>query len=394
MKQERNNAIDLMLQKLGRSVSRVPQNSGNGAEANEVHLDADELNAYAENALPKTTRARYTEHLADCARCRQLVFQLSQAAGLIVDGVPESLRVPGWKTFLASLLSPIVLRYAVPALGLLVVASIGFFVLRQSPMSQLAQRRAIPETSKEAPATVAPNNGSVSPSVDHVAKSTTPSETRQQSEKNEQAKLADDAEGKRAKEERPTEKALTSADEVAAAAPANSPAANADAAAPKPAAVEDQKRQVQEVAQNKVQAAPQSGAFQAARANDEPAARRAPKEPPSTVAGLGTVSALKKGKRDSEVDSARGEEADKTKERERADKDETETTSVAGHNFRKSGSVWIDVAYTSNLSTINVTRGSEQYRALIADEPGIRTIAERLHGEVIVVWKGRAYRIR
>ena len=43
---------------------------------------------------------------------------------------------------------------------------------------------------------------------------------------------------------------------------------------------------------------------------------------------------------------------------------------------------------------MTVVRGSEQYRVLIADEPGIRTIAESLAGEVIVVWKGRAYRIR
>jgi hypothetical protein len=40
----------------------------------------------------------------------------------------------------------------------------------------------------------------------------------------------------------------------------------------------------------------------------------------------------------------------------------------------------------------NVARGSEQYRALVADEPGLRAIAERLGGEVIVSWKTRAYR--
>ena len=45
-------------------------------------------------------------------------------------------------------------------------------------------------------------------------------------------------------------------------------------------------------------------------------------------------------------------------------------------------------------ATVKVKRGSEQYRALIADEPAIRSIAEQLGGEVIVVWKGTAYRIR
>jgi len=56
--------------------------------------------------------------------------------------------------------------------------------------------------------------------------------------------------------------------------------------------------------------------------------------------------------------------------------------------------VWIDMAYNTSTPTTNINRGSEQYRALIGDEPGLKTIAEQLSGEVIVVWKGKAYRIR
>ncbi len=54
---------------------------------------------------------------------------------------------------------------------------------------------------------------------------------------------------------------------------------------------------------------------------------------------------------------------------------------VAGRRFRKDESVWIDTAYAAPRATVNVTRGSEQYRALIADEPGIKTIADELDGE-------------
>jgi hypothetical protein len=74
--------------------------------------------------------------------------------------------------------------------------------------------------------------------------------------------------------------------------------------------------------------------------------------------------------------------------------DAAETRTVAGRKFRKQGDSWIDVAYSSVRVTTNLSRGSEQYRALIADEPGIKTIADQLDGEVVVVWKGRAYRIR
>jgi hypothetical protein len=77
-------------------------------------------------------------------------------------------------------------------------------------------------------------------------------------------------------------------------------------------------------------------------------------------------------------------------EEEREDRS-TETRSVGGRRFRKQGSVWIDTDYKSTQLT-NVARGSEQYRALVADEPALRKIAEHFSGEVIVVWKRRAYR--
>jgi hypothetical protein len=73
---------------------------------------------------------------------------------------------------------------------------------------------------------------------------------------------------------------------------------------------------------------------------------------------------------------------------------EEEIRAVSGRRFRRQGNVWIDTGYTPSRTTINVSRGSEQFRALVADEPGIRTVANQLEGEVIMVWKGKAYRIR
>jgi hypothetical protein len=73
--------------------------------------------------------------------------------------------------------------------------------------------------------------------------------------------------------------------------------------------------------------------------------------------------------------------------------EESETRSVSGRRFRRQGDAWIDTAYQSSRPTINVARGSEQFRALVADEPAIRAIAEKLSGVVIVVSNGRAYRI-
>ena len=79
---------------------------------------------------------------------------------------------------------------------------------------------------------------------------------------------------------------------------------------------------------------------------------------------------------------------------EKAADDAVETRKVSGRRFHREGNAWVDSDYVSGRATVNVKRGSEQYRALIADEPGLRSIAEQLGGEVIVVWKGTVYRIR
>ena len=125
MKQETNNEIDLLLRRLSR------RQDAPVSDADSDHLDADELSAYAENALPAAARARYTEHLADCSKCREVVVQLSGSVPVVVakETVPV-VASSGLRKFLASFFSPMVLRYAVPALGLIVVAVIGFSVLR------------------------------------------------------------------------------------------------------------------------------------------------------------------------------------------------------------------------------------------------------------------------
>ena len=71
-----------------------------------------------------------------------------------------------------------------------------------------------------------------------------------------------------------------------------------------------------------------------------------------------------------------------------------DTRAVAGRRFHRVRGIWLDTAYDASASVTRVSRGSEQFRALVADEPGIKTVAEQLEGEVIVVWKGRTYRIR
>ncbi|HLM24352.1 MAG TPA: zf-HC2 domain-containing protein, partial [Pyrinomonadaceae bacterium] len=138
MRQETNNEMDLLLRRLGRQQE---------TSASSDHLDADELSSYAENVLPPAARARYTEHLAECVRCRDLVVQLSSSTGVVVAQESAKVSAPSaLSKFLASLFSPMVLRYAVPALGLVVVAAIGFIVTRDqgstnSPVAEVREQQ-------------------------------------------------------------------------------------------------------------------------------------------------------------------------------------------------------------------------------------------------------------
>src|SRR5205085_12397347 len=125
MTQETNNELDLLLRRLGRGSDAL------ASRADGDHLDADELSLYVENTLPTAARARYTEHLAECASCRKLVAQLSSPVSIVDEEVSKASEISEIRKFLASLFSPMVLRYAIPALGLIVVAAIGFTVLRR-----------------------------------------------------------------------------------------------------------------------------------------------------------------------------------------------------------------------------------------------------------------------
>ena len=70
-----------------------------------------------------------------------------------------------------------------------------------------------------------------------------------------------------------------------------------------------------------------------------------------------------------------------------------ERREVAGYQFRRQGGAWVDVRYGASMATTNISRGSERFRSLAADFPEVGRISARLPGTVIVLLRGRAYRI-
>ncbi len=385
MKQETNNEIDLLLRRLGR------RPDGRVSDPDDGHLDADELSSYAENVLPPSARSRYTEHLAQCSSCRTLVVQLSSAAGVVVAPERSVVAEPsGFRKFLASLLSPLVLRYAIPALGLAVIAVIGLTVFRpnQQPDTEVAHQTnaAAPaneqlkapsaagsaddykaEGAKTAPAPTAaaptPDAGSI-----NMSKAPTPAPTAVDSIS---APVTDST-------------AAASVESAPPPKPEPPPVTNTPAASPTPTATEINARKVEVAKQVQGAREPQ----RTLQAGDE--GRRSANEAASTTASA----PKKKGDFASSPQAGAGGGVQRDGRGEKDRDDDAEIRTVAGRRFRKQRGVWVDTAYESSSETTNLTRGSERYRALVADEPAIKNIADQLDGEIIVVWKGRPYRIR
>src|ERR1044071_9795748 len=130
MNEANKNEVDLLLRSFARG-----RNEGGSASA---HLDADELNSYAEGLVPVAARLRYTEHLADCSSCRGIVVGLTQAAGAVTHREPltEGSKSGFWHSVSIFLSSP-ALRYAVPALVLTVVIGVGLIVFRQQRNAEM-----------------------------------------------------------------------------------------------------------------------------------------------------------------------------------------------------------------------------------------------------------------
>src|SRR5689334_3561057 len=91
---------------------RYANTAGDGK--NTAHLDADELNAFAEGALPPAARSRYVSHLADCDDCRRAVTELAEASGRLEPvAVPASQSaVESWWQKIGAAFAPSRLRYA------------------------------------------------------------------------------------------------------------------------------------------------------------------------------------------------------------------------------------------------------------------------------------------
>lgn len=430
MKEEFDREIDLLLRRRARGTAE-PRSWSDGA-----HLDADELGAFAEGALPAAARLAAAAHLADCTRCRGIVVSLAPTVSerevkqqmVAAAAAPaQAARTSAWRTFFASLFAPRVLRLAVPVLALSLVGVVSYVALRsKNEGASKAARESRPDTGvlkQEEPSAPLPTDAGTA-NADATQKADTSTSTTTTTSGPQSRPV-----GRGAAEERATESDAPSATIAAVAPPPAPPAVPAESApdmsksAPREdgeAAKADSREKrgesrdrsqraaepVDEVAANDLGTQQRRAANTRANEVQMPDGgarnqqRRSVENNVSggyTAGGGGSATAPPK-ESEREASRTRTEALRRERAARKAGEDDAdrsvETRSAAGHRFRREGSVWVDVNYRSSMRSTGVRRGTESYRALVADVPEVGRVAEALGGEVIVVVGGRAYHIR
>ncbi len=413
--------IDVLLRRYARGSQAVPATE---------HLDADELNAFAEGSLPDAARARYVSHLAGCDNCRQIVSQLAISSGALVA---EPITAPAasgsaWWKRLSGFFSPLTLRYAAFAMVLIAAAGVVFLVTRRPSESNLVVRN---EQTNPARASAvksaedaAPQTGSTSQSggsENRQALPAQPGSSSQPSPSSGQIAKLDDktkpedistAPPKPAKEgeviTNPALAANKKGESASEAAPSYAPPPPAPAQQSQMQAREQQRVGGPSVYTARKTAEPTDSLKQMDRGRGGEAGKDTRQEDDSRMTQNQTQSSrrssdekVKGPRRDVDNNVAMNRRANEapataskaigTSDRAASEEKAPETRSAGGRKFKRQGSAWVDTKFKSSISLKSISRGSSEYSSLDA---GLRSIAQQLGGEVIVVWKGKGYLIK
>ena len=393
--------IDLLMRRHARAAE--PEITG-------AHLDADEMNTFADGALPAAARAQYVSHLAQCDQCRQQVAQLTICSGAAVR--TELAEARGRRSFwesLSALFSPRVLRYAAFAVVLLVAGGITYIALRRPPQpNDLVASRT---DSDQHPASaiqppVGLTNGATPDANTRPQQSNSPTTTSigsDQSEKRDADKFVEAAPAPTMMKEAPpapaveTKKVATESD-VAKSQPSYAPPPPGEAGQPATVGGVAAKREPQKAeAMDKIASADRerSQGLLANQSRDD----RQMKDQPVVTQRRATDEKTKGGPSRNLENRGAGNANENRIENmplgisapKPNDTEEGQTRSAGGRKFRKQGKAWVDQKFKSSMTLKSVARGSDEFNSL---DSGLRSIAQQLGGEVIVVWKGKAYVIK
>jgi hypothetical protein len=380
--------IDAMLRRAQRDAPVLV-----GDVASPRHLDADEISAFAENAMPEKSRALYMAHLADCDRCRKILSNLlvmnSEAAPVKTSPgvITIAERAPWYKRLF---LFPN-LAYVMGGLVLIFSAFLGYTIFQNSGGGDITVSQATaPAVTKGGP------NFQEEPT--YPAESESAANTMTNSAANISAPNASSSNASasavgRSETERGPAAGTKPADEFAIT-PSDSSADTTAAAPPPPSAkqqpllAEPSVSRDREAAKEKDEKAAATSGYNAKNDSSISARQQTQLPAPSAQSGPMRANENQYNKQLENLDR-RSAGADK-KLKTRDEESSTGTRAVGGKTFERKQGVWYDVTYQSR-PTINVRRGSAEFSKLDA---GLRSIANSLSGTAVIVWGAKAYRIQ
>ncbi len=345
------------------------------------HLDADEISAFAENALPEKSRQKYIVHLADCEKCRK---NLSNLILLNSETESETVRIEEKEIILAPI--PWYRKlFAFPhlayTLGALVLVFSGIAVLtvlqnsnnsRNAEISQVSERQLNGKgmNSDGDAAVESYSNGMMNSNMMMSNSASMNSSSNSAANFSMMPSAPVMTANSNASVRRESDKDLKQ--ESKAAAPQKEPADSAKTDVPviivAPPAPKENNYQVENEAEKQQPAQNSTAQNQTIIA---PNSRDAQNLPKLTRRAESKNKKLEESKNDAREKSV-------------------ETTIVSGKTFKRTNNVWYDSAYKEQ-PTINITRGTKEYKKL---DSGLRGVVENLGGTVVVVWKEKAYRIQ
>ncbi len=341
---------------------------GESVILNNSHLDADEISAFAENALPEKSKPLYTKHLADCDRCRRIlsnIISLNSEAEIVPAFVAaKEIQTAPSAPWYRRLFAFPNLAYSLGALVLVFGGLIGFTVLQSLKSGEISQINDKPFEPKSVPAANTASNTMATSNATTATNSTTANTSVN------------------------SNSAAVSPSNSATSSTANTAVANSSIKQNSPAKekLEDKTKKADEYYCQDCGSGDEE-------ATPQPTVETENKDAVTTRSLPNPVKKVERDedtKTDKNSDSAVRQEQKPKLSSPNSGTTTTETQTVSGKTFNRRNNIWIDSQYKGQ-STTNITRGTDDYKKLDSD---LRQTVERLGGTVVIVWKAKAYKIQ
>jgi hypothetical protein len=360
------------------------------------HLDADEISAFAENAMPETSRPLYLAHLAGCDRCRKI---LSNLLVMNSEVVPASVAAPGTIT-IAERSTPWYrklflfpnLAYVMGSLVLVFAGFLGFTIVRNAGKADLVSQVAESEPARGGPnfQNESADDGAASNSAMTAANSSANTATSGSAMANanvprDAIALSDERGPAANRGDNNFGLDGASTDSVMVAPPP--PPAAAGQAAPKDLAAGESVAK----AKPESKAVAENAPVQEAAKTDSTLKQQYPGAMNQSQTQSGPMNRNERQYQRQLEDAENRRARTLAKKTEKRDEDDSSGRKVVGgRTFERKDRVWYDTSFQGR-PTINVRRGTPEFNKL---DGGLRSIANSLQGTIVVVWGAKAYRIQ